>query len=74
LVGILHGIFVFARIAHFLRCCSERGLHKDADTRRRSVTSSLAAAIAELEMNDGAIMYSARGRKLLQDIKGEVTS
>jgi HEXXH motif-containing protein len=71
LIGMLHGVFVFARIAHFLWCCCERGLDSQAGPRRNKVISALRMAIIELE-NNRTITFTDRGEDLMQEIRLEV--
>lgn len=71
LIGMLHGIFVFARIAHFLRCCCERDLDPQAGPRRSEVISALLRALNELEKNR-RISFTDRGEQLMQEIRSEV--
>lgn len=70
LIGILHGAFVFARIAHFLGLIRDAG--PNVEVRRREVVASLGDALTVLTSGDG-IAYTQLGELLIDEIREEAS-
>ena len=71
LMGMLHGIFVFARIARFMRQCAERSLCAGAETRRVQVVQLTSAALAQVQRNK-KVRLTRRGELLMAEIAAEL--